>query len=128
MTDTTMRHKKKIVGFLRQYDNGVLYEYSDNLKLLATETGEGNVLSLSALEFGICSAIDNSTFVSVLGRYWSERSGQYRYPVPHPEGACTGFSNSDNLWIGEYGEARKRLCLWLAETIDNYLTKGLEDV
>lgn len=128
MTDTTVQYKKKIVEFLRQYDNEVLYEYSDNLKLLATETGEGNVLSLSALRFGICSAIDNITFVSVLSRHWSEGSGHYRYPVPHPEGAICSFNTTDNLWIGEYGEARKRLCLWLAETIDNYLTKGVEDV
>jgi len=125
----TEQDKKDVAEFLGNKDKRSLYHCSKDLKLLATETGKGNVLSEGDLMFGICNAIPDSNIVCVLSLYWLEFSGKIAYPVPHPTGARTGFDNSDNLWIGEYGAARKRLCLWLAETIDNFLIKiGVEDV
>lgn len=50
---------------------------------------------------------------------WPEFTGDRWYPVPHqtmsPEDA---FDNLDDLWSDdEYGDARRRLCLWLADQI-----------
>lgn len=63
------------------------------------------------LEFGICSNVDDDPCeLFELFEKWPEFSGSIDYPVPHPTlnpiDAYNGFAD---LWIGEYGEARKRL-------------------
>lgn len=51
---------------------------------------------------------------------WPEFSGDKDCPVPHPERTPLGaFMHVDNLWVGEYGQARKRLCAFLADEIEN---------
>lgn len=41
-------------------------------------------------------------------RAWPEFSGDDNYPVPHSDGAMSGYWQL-NLWVGEYGAARMRL-------------------
>ncbi len=56
-------------------------------------------------------------------RAWEYYSGHERYPVPDP-GKChprTKFVWTNNLWIKEYGDLRKKLCLHLSEFITEKL-------
>ena len=54
---------------------------------------------------------------------WAEFSGDKVYPVPGPKRTspmefyyhCRRY---DILWSGEYGESRKRLCMFIANEID----------
>lgn len=59
---------------------------------------------------GICGYVGNTRGLTELFRKWPEFTGYDRFPVPHPEYApYSAYMSIDNLWIGEYGEARKRL-------------------
>lgn len=62
--------------------------------------------------------------VSVLSPFWSEYSGNYNYPVPYEhryKSAREAFYVCEDLWSGEYGEARKRLCKFLADQLEHLL-------
>ena len=51
-------------------------------------------------------------------RSWPESSGSLEYPVPHPEmPARIAYESplTENLWVGEYGAARRRLCQHIAD-------------
>lgn len=51
-----------------------------------------------------------------------EYSGDDGYPIKSPNNRITPhtyYMKSDNLWIGRYGNARKRFCLWCADQIEN---------
>jgi len=54
---------------------------------------------------------------------WEEFSGNRAYPVP---GGRYVYRKSDNLWIGEYGESRKRLCLYLADVVADMSAEEFE--
>lgn len=52
---------------------------------------------------------------------WPEFSGSRGFPVP-----CEGYADeaeifllTTNYWVGEYGEARKRLLNFMIETLEN---------
>jgi len=59
---------------------------------------------------GATAAVD---FVCIRAKAWPEHSGNMYYPVPPGRPAYYG----DNLWSGEYGAARRRLCGFLAQEI-----------
>ena len=72
---------------------------------------------------GICFNLSNLTQdsdlykkIETITKEWPEYSGNAEYPVPHdtltPKGA---YLWPGNLWTGNYGAARRRLCAWLAE-------------
>lgn len=49
---------------------------------------------------------------------WPEYSGCKVLPVPHPRlNYADAYELEDNLWSGEYGAARRRLCGFLAQKI-----------
>ena len=54
--------------------------------------------------------------IRIIAKEWPEYSGNDEYPVPHdtlpPEEV---YLRPENLWVGNYGAARCRLCAWLAE-------------
>jgi hypothetical protein len=60
---------------------------------------------------GICDQVDDDfEQLPSIFALWSEFSGNIDYPVPHPTlDPVDAFCEITNLWIGEYGEARKRL-------------------
>lgn len=76
---------------------------------------------------GICYNLQTITgvrqlLVQELSPFWSEFSGEKFYPVPDINGEYNPIDiyyhfELDNLWIGEYGEARKRLCRYLAKEV-----------
>lgn len=60
-------------------------------------------------------------WVGTLSARWEEFSGNSSYPVSHPghpgdiSMAKFAYTHTNNLWIGEYGAARKRLLAFLVE-------------
>ncbi len=78
-------------------------------------------------EFGICFAVsmndpsvklELTLFLRHVLPKWSEWSGEFSYPVPSTNvymSALEAFQQYDDLWVGEYGEARMRLLDFLIE-------------
>jgi len=78
---------------------------------------------------GICSnlklhALDRtpwSAVVAAAAASWEEFSGDFEYPVPHDELEADVAYDTGNLWEGAYGDSRRRLCLHVAQWLeDNY--------
>lgn len=79
-------------------------------------------------KWGICSVVFWHGFSKTaqrnldrLMRRWPEYSGYPDYPVPHPVlSPGVAFWRSNNLWDKhtQYGKARIRLALWLADQVD----------
>lgn len=99
-------------------DTETLKAMADRLQGLA----DGAEPDLRAL--GICHNIsdfmrfaDATAFVGGRAREWPEFSGLIGYPVRHKAGAVTGYEIDNDLWSGEYGAARRRLCGFLAQRI-----------
>ena len=60
---------------------------------------------------------DPQDLVTEAVRSWPERSGSLEYPVPHlkmPPQVAYESCPTENLWVGEYGAARRRLCQHIA--------------
>ena len=81
------------------------------------------------IDCGICSnlklhALDCllwSAVVAAAAASWEEFSGDFEYPVPHDELEADGAYDEGNLWTGAYGDSRRRLCLHVAQWLeDNY--------
>ena len=74
---------------------------------------------------GVCLEIQNTfgqdylKHAQRLFRRWPEHSGIDAYPVKHPSNkdAKGAYFHEYNLWTGEYGAARRRLCGFLAQEI-----------
>lgn len=50
---------------------------------------------------------------------WGEFSGNLIFPVPHPlHSPDVGYMAADDVWEGEYGDTRRRLCLHCADWIE----------
>lgn len=88
--------------------------------------GTGEVLPVEA-DCGICYELERMlpTYKGVrhvikLMQSWPEYSGDEDYPVPHfmlP--ASDAYHYVDDLWgDDEYGNARRRLCTWLADQLE----------
>ena len=58
---------------------------------------------------------------------WEEFSGDTEYPVPDPLGARKAYGNTPNLWEGEYGASRKRLCLFLSDVLEKMTDEEFEE-
>ena len=57
---------------------------------------------------GICSNVSDD--LAELFEKWPEFTGDSLFPVPHPQYTPhDAYMKTHDLWIGEYGEARKRL-------------------
>ena len=78
---------------------------------------------------GICGnlsqhALDCTPWVVVVAEAaasWEEFSGEFNFPVPHDELEADIAYFIENLWEGAYGDSRRRLCLHVAQWIeDNY--------
>lgn len=67
---------------------------------------------------GVLSSIPGNAHVQALMLEWPEHSGVEDYPVPHPElEAQEAYERTWDVWEGEYGAARLRLCAWLVEQL-----------
>ena len=78
---------------------------------------------------GICSnlklrALDRTPWRAVVAEAaasWEEFSGDFEFPVPHDELEAELAYDIENLWKGAYGDSRRRLCLHVAQWLeDNY--------
>lgn len=55
---------------------------------------------------------------------WPEHSGSRCYPVPHPAGCpLDGFWSAEDVWVGEYGAARRRLLDYMIEQLEGQSCK-----
>jgi hypothetical protein len=55
---------------------------------------------------------------------WPKATGDKDYPVPHPTmSGEDSYSLTDNLWIKEYGDLRRELCLYLSEELLKHVVK-----
>lgn len=102
-------------------------------------TGEVEPRHLGA---GICNELGHFTFenapgccsvfvVQDLSRSWSEFSGEEDFPITDPEYPDNPFKSyiyKANLWVGEYGASRKRLCLFLAEELKSVSVKEFKNM
>ena len=78
---------------------------------------------------GICGnlrlhALDITPWDAVVAEaaaYWEEFSGDFDFPVPHDELEAELAYDIESLWEGAYGDSRRRLCLHVAQWLeDNY--------
>lgn len=54
--------------------------------------------------------VDHEDIIFVLFLHWPEYSGERKFPVPHPtKSPEEGFYTTQDMWSGEYGQARFRL-------------------
>ena len=69
---------------------------------------------------GLCVEMCAFRMVSDLAPKWSEYSGNNEYPVPHPTlDPYDAFWSRKQLWRNDaYGDARRRLCLFLADELE----------
>lgn len=91
---------------------------ADRLQELADgadpERKDRGICHVMQLEFGAKCRL----YVAETTVFWPEYSGNKTYPVPHEYlGEIVAFENLDDLWSGEYGAARRRLCGFLASEI-----------
>ena len=77
---------------------------------------------------GICGNVCESITILKLQElwvHWPEYSGMSLYPVPHPKyDSHLGLLKTHNVWEGEYGNNRRKLCLWLADELEKELNQG----
>jgi hypothetical protein len=65
--------------------------------------------------YGICSYLRRNAYTNLSEleeafRRWPEYSGDVDYPVPYwPMSPDAAYNATDDVWVGEYGEARLRL-------------------
>jgi len=74
----------------------------------------------------LCCKISSRFVVSYCSE-WKEFSGNTEYPVPSPCGAEQAYTDIYDLWEGEYGASRKRLCLYLAEVLEKMTDEEFEE-
>lgn len=83
-------------------------------------------------ESGICNIMDTLEFHHMLSdivhgfmKDWEFYSGEAYYPVPAPKNmdvdALEAYEVSRNLYVGEYGKLRIKLCAYLIERIEEIL-------
>lgn len=77
---------------------------------------------------GICwnlAKVFNTNFASLydLMEGWPEHSGSRCYPIKHttkgPDSAFYSQQESRELWTGEQGSARRRLCVYIADKLES---------
>ena len=78
---------------------------------------------------GICSEVTDIFGIEgelgIMSHFmsWKEFSGDINYPVPHFKHISPklAYRLRKNMWDGEYGAARKRLCLHIANELEKEL-------
>jgi len=76
---------------------------------------------------GICSnlklhALDLTPWDEVVAEAaasWEEFSGDFDFPVPHAELEAELAYTIKSLWEGAYGDSRRRLCLHVAQWLED---------
>lgn len=97
-----------------QYVVDTLEGWADD-QILPRDKSAGICQNLTLLP---CGMRDAQELVVEAARSWPESSGSLEYPVQHPEMPPRIAYNShltENLWVGEYGAARRRLCQHIAD-------------
>lgn len=96
--------KRKIAEHCRKLGNGKIEPYNTR--------------------HGLCREIYDNYQVDIYKlvdfEKYPEFSGDEYYPVKHPwfKDARDAYQEQRNLlWVGEYGEARRKFCLWVADEI-----------
>ncbi len=95
-------------------------------RLRSLASGEAKPLDI---ELGIChevrmmSRLMSRPVLFIIVR-WPEHSGHSSYPVRHPKmSPQDAFMEGSDLWQDdEYGKARKRLCIFIADELEKDLT------
>lgn len=91
------------------------------------------------LKYGICYHLYSMfrfrsvRYVEFIPQYlckeWPEWSGDTGHPIVHPDhSAREAFYLCEDLWSGEYGASRKRLCKFLAEELEKMPDDTFEHV
>lgn len=91
------------------------------------------------LQDGICHHLNRMfqfqsvRYVDSIPKYfckeWPECSGNTAFPIVHPDhSAREAFYLCEDLWSGEYGASRKRLCKFLAEELEKMPDDTFEHV
>ena len=99
-----------------QYIVDTLEAWADD-QTLPRDKDAGICHNLALLPWDMQDAQDAQELVTEAALSWPESSGSLEYPVPHPEMPPMIAYNSpltENLWVGEYGAARRRLCQHIA--------------
>lgn len=76
-------------------------------------------------EEGLCVEIrdtfgpESMAYCMSLTKQWNKHSGDDLFPIPCPFGgvAKSRYLKTENLWQGEYGNLRKKLCGYLANVV-----------
>jgi len=74
---------------------------------------------------GICVVaaqhqISRDFLKKVIGK-WPEHSGSSQFPIPHKKlSPKEAFYSTPNLWVGSYGSTRRRLCTFIADTLEDF--------
>ena len=102
--------------YLREIANGRAPEYGG--------CGLCNNLTLAISAAGYQDFISGYTTIVKYAPLWPEFSGDVDYPVPCDmygvDGQRTGYDTLD-LWVGEYGAARRRLAGFIADCLEEEL-------
>ena len=77
---------------------------------------------------GICGnlrqhALDRTLWGAVVAKAaasWEEFSGEFEFPVPHDELEADIAYSIESLWEGAYGDSRRRLCLHVAQWLEDH--------
>lgn len=117
----------EIAKILDSYDKYLLKDISIYLRKL----GLGEIPP-KVLWHGICPQLGlefdmyGEKLIEPIAAYWPKYSGESRFPVPHPTMAAEdAYHDLNNLWLNtQYGNDRRELCIFLAGTIDEYLSNS----
>lgn len=104
--ETTTMNKRKLIKHLKSLGGGEIQPHHTTRGLCAElwHVGTNDILRYATRH---------------LMTQWPKFSGDFNYPVPHPCMSPREAFNTMPHWrCDEYGNARRELCLWLAE----YLT------
>lgn len=81
-------------------------------------------LTLAIHSAGFDNMVSGYTIVQKYAPQWPEFSGDVEYPVQcdmyEVDGQRIGYTESD-LWVGEYGAARRRLAGFIADELEKEL-------
>ena len=93
---------------------------------------DGTITPISTEE-GLCFELEEVQYVSSLfvkhsAYLWDEFSGEKSFPVPHSKHLpVRAYFDTNDIWEGEYGASRKRLCLFLADVLEKMTDEEFEE-
>jgi hypothetical protein len=104
--------KAKVVAHLRGLSDG---------SVEPTDIGHGICMELSEAFFDTDMREGEWSYaLAPLFDDWPEFTGWSMFPVPDSDNGdpCLIYRAVENVWIGEYGASRRRLCAHLADKIE----------